>query len=117
MSVAPLLTAIRDALRDAADAERAPGMQAYMKSMMPFRGVPMPSVRAIARSAAREHPLLTVDARQKNDAVEVIIAFKDPAVPVHTYYFEIHPRDLADPQCHVTAPASTWDAAGRRRPA
>jgi 3-methyladenine DNA glycosylase AlkD len=60
MSVAPLLTAIRDALRDAADAQRAPGMQAYMKSPMPFRGVPMPSVRAIAKAAARAYPLLTV---------------------------------------------------------
>jgi 3-methyladenine DNA glycosylase AlkD len=61
MSVAPLLTAIGDALRDAADAERAPGMQAYMKSPMPFRGVPMPSVRAITKAAARAHPLLTVE--------------------------------------------------------
>jgi len=61
MSVAPLLTAIRDALRDAADAQRAPGMQAYMKSPMPFRGVPMPAVRAITKAAARTHPLLTVE--------------------------------------------------------
>ena len=61
MSVAPLLTEIRDALRGAADTQRAPGMQAYMKSPMPFCGVPMPSVRAIAKAAARAHPLLTVD--------------------------------------------------------
>lgn len=60
MSVAPLLTAIRDALRDAADAQRAPGMQAYMKSPMPFRGVPMPTVRSVTKAAARAHPLLTV---------------------------------------------------------
>lgn len=32
-----------------------------MKSPMPFRGVPMPSVRAITKAAARAHPLLTVD--------------------------------------------------------
>jgi 3-methyladenine DNA glycosylase AlkD len=61
MSVAPLVAAIRDALLEAADAERAPGMQAYMKSPMPFRGVPMPSVRSIAKAAARAHPLLTID--------------------------------------------------------
>ena len=61
MSVAPLVAAIREGLRDAADAERAPSMQAYMKSPMPFRGVPMPSVRAITKAAARAHPLLTVD--------------------------------------------------------
>jgi 3-methyladenine DNA glycosylase AlkD len=61
MSVAPLVSAIREALRDAADAERAPGMQAYMKSPMPFRGVPMPTVRSITKAAARAHPLLTLD--------------------------------------------------------
>ena len=61
MSVAPLISAIRDALRDASDAERAPGMQAYMKSPMPFRGVPMPSVRAITKTAVRAHPLLSLD--------------------------------------------------------
>ncbi len=45
-----------------------------------------------------EHPLVTFDARAKDDAVEVFIRprFTDP--PVHTYVFEIHPRDLDDPQ-------------------
>lgn len=56
-----------------------------------------------------EHPLLTFDARQKNDAVEVVIAFKDPDVPVHTYYFEIHPRDLADPQFEWTFQRQLYD--------
>jgi hypothetical protein len=45
-----------------------------------------------------EHPLLAFDARPKAEAVEVIIRFKDPSVPVHTYYFELHPRDLDNPQ-------------------
>ncbi len=45
-----------------------------------------------------EHPLVEFDARDKGEAVEVIIRprFSDP--PVHTYYFELHPRDLDDPQ-------------------
>ena len=60
MSVAPLVAAIRDALRQAADADRAPGMQAYMKSSMPFRGVPVPAVRSITKAAVRAHPLLTL---------------------------------------------------------
>jgi 3-methyladenine DNA glycosylase AlkD len=60
MSVAPLVSAIREALRDAADAERAPTMQAYMKSTMPFRGVQVPRVRQITKAAARAHPLLTL---------------------------------------------------------
>ncbi len=45
-----------------------------------------------------EHPLLAFDAHAKGDAVEVSIRFKDPAVKVHTYYFEIHPRDLENSQ-------------------
>ena len=45
-----------------------------------------------------EHPLLDFSARAKGDAVEVIIQFKDRSVPVHTYYFELHPRDLDHPQ-------------------
>jgi 3-methyladenine DNA glycosylase AlkD len=61
MSVAPLLSAIRDALVEAADADRAPGMQAYMKSAMPFRGVPVPSVRSIVKAAVRAHPSLALE--------------------------------------------------------
>lgn len=44
---------IRTALRSRADPARAPGQQAYMKSAMPFLGIPVPEVRRIARSCAR----------------------------------------------------------------
>ena len=45
-----------------------------------------------------QHPLLEFDARQKSDGVEVIIYFRKPVVPVHTYYFDLHARDLDHPQ-------------------
>ncbi|KRC66594.1 DNA alkylation repair protein [Aeromicrobium sp. Root236] len=61
MSAAPLVSQIRDALRAAADDERAPRMQAYMKSEMPYLGVPMPAVRAITKAALRAQPLRTLD--------------------------------------------------------
>ncbi len=51
-----LITAIRDGLRAAADASRAPQMQAYMKSAMPYLGVPMPGVRHIVRDAVQACP-------------------------------------------------------------
>ncbi len=41
-----------------------------------------------------EHPLLDFSARAKGEGVEVTIQFKDKSVPVHTYYFDLHPRDL-----------------------
>src|SRR5215471_10828792 len=45
-----------------------------------------------------EHPLLTFEAADKGQGVEVTINFKNPPVPVHTYTFELHPRDLDHPQ-------------------
>ena len=37
-------------------------------------------------------------ARAKGEGVEVLINFRNPPVPVHTYNFEFHPRDLDHPQ-------------------
>jgi 3-methyladenine DNA glycosylase AlkD len=42
---------IRDGLAARADPARAPHMQAYMKSTMPYRGVPTPALRALCRQA------------------------------------------------------------------
>lgn len=57
-----------------------------------------------------EHPLLNFSARTKGDGVEVIIKFKDASVPVHTYYFELHPRDLDDPQFEWSFQRQLYDA-------
>ena len=54
--------------------------------------------RVLAQLRLYEHPLFVFDARAKGEAVEVIIKFKNPELPVHTYYFELHPRDLDHPQ-------------------
>ncbi len=51
-----LIAAITSALADAADPARAPKMQAYMKSAMPYLGVPVPSVRTIVRAEAKQRP-------------------------------------------------------------
>jgi hypothetical protein len=48
--------------------------------------------------ALYDHPLLAFEARQKGEGVEVFINFKEPPVPVHTYVFELHPRDLESSQ-------------------
>jgi hypothetical protein len=45
-----------------------------------------------------EHPLLRFDARQKGEGVEVAIALREPRPGIHTYYFDVHPRDLDSPQ-------------------
>jgi DNA alkylation repair enzyme len=50
------VNAIRRELR-AADPAKAPGMQAYMKSAMPYHGVQTPALRRICRRLFDEHPL------------------------------------------------------------
>ena len=55
----PLVAAIRAGLSAAADPARAKGAQAYMKSEMPFRGVPSPEQKRLWREVFAAHPLET----------------------------------------------------------
>jgi 3-methyladenine DNA glycosylase AlkD len=52
-----LVDAVRRALREAADPAKAPGMQAYMKSALPFHGVQAPAQRRIFRAVFADHPV------------------------------------------------------------
>jgi 3-methyladenine DNA glycosylase AlkD len=52
-----LIEAVRRALADHADPAKAPRIQAYMKSAMPYRGVMMPVQRQIWRQVFGTHPL------------------------------------------------------------
>ncbi len=52
-----LVQSIRAALADAGDATRAPAMQAYMRSAMPYRGVSAVPLRALCREVLDAHPL------------------------------------------------------------
>jgi 3-methyladenine DNA glycosylase AlkD len=45
-----LLPKLRKALRQAGDPARAPAMQAYMKSAMPYHGVPTPLLRKLCKA-------------------------------------------------------------------
>ncbi len=51
-----LIEAVREALTTAADPERARRMQAYMKSTMPFLGVPSPTVKREMTALAKRYP-------------------------------------------------------------
>ena len=52
-----LVTDVRDRLRAAADPAKAPRMQAYMKSTMPYLGVSSQPHKLVCREAFAEHPL------------------------------------------------------------
>ncbi len=66
--------------------------------------------RVLSQLCLYEHPLLNFSARAKGEGVEVIIKFKDENVPVHTYYFDLHPRDLDDPQFEWSFQRQLYDA-------
>ena len=66
--------------------------------------------RVLAQLRLYEHPLLNFSARAKGEGVEVIIKFKDESVPVHTYYFDLHPRDLDHPQFEWSFQRQLFDA-------
>ncbi len=59
-----LIASIRRALAEVADRERAAGMQAYMKSSMPFYGVRMPVLRRVSKQVIDEHPFPVREAWQ-----------------------------------------------------
>ena len=52
-----LLDRLRAALRNHADPAKAPIMQAYMKSVMPYLGIQTPVHRRLCRETFRAHPL------------------------------------------------------------
>src|SRR2546423_4944811 len=54
-----LIDALRRQLAAVADANKAPAMQAYMKSAMPYYGVPAPVLRGVLKTVFAEHPLAT----------------------------------------------------------
>jgi 3-methyladenine DNA glycosylase AlkD len=56
-----LIAALRKELQTAADPAKAPAMQGYMKSAMPYYGVNSPGVRAITRALFAAHPLAGAD--------------------------------------------------------
>jgi 3-methyladenine DNA glycosylase AlkD len=56
-----LVAAVRAALRAVADPGRAPAMQAYMKSSMPYLGVTSPVARATLTPLFRAHPIADRD--------------------------------------------------------
>ena len=55
--VHPIITAIREDLRKAANPQKAREMQAYMKTDQPFYGVPAPERRRLFRAATKKHPI------------------------------------------------------------
>lgn len=66
--------------------------------------------RVRAHLALYEHPLLTFSATDASGSMEIAIDLKNSTVPVHTYRFSIHPRDLEHPQFEWNLQRQIYDA-------
>ena len=66
--------------------------------------------RILAQLRLYEHPLLTFNAQAKGDTVEVSIQLTHCDIPVHTYLYELHPRDLDHPQFEWQFQRQLYDA-------
>ncbi len=91
-------------------------MEIEHRSLLNLYNASMPSTsnarleRVLSQLKLYEHPLLSFSAKAKGEGVEVLIQFKDPKVPVHTYSFDLHPRDLDDPQFEWSFQRQLYDA-------
>ena len=66
--------------------------------------------RVLRQLRLYEHPLLTFEASAKADGVEVLIQLQHCTVPVHTYTWELGPRDLDHPQFEWQFQRQLYDA-------
>jgi len=56
-----------------------------------------------------EHPLMEFSAQEHGDGVQIVIQARNISVPVHTYYIDLHPRDLESPQLQWTLERQIYD--------
>lgn len=66
--------------------------------------------RVLAQLRLYEHPLVSFAARAKGEGVEVLIQIQHCTVPVHTYTYELQPRDLDHPQFEWQFQRQLYDA-------
>lgn len=55
------------------------------------------------------HPLLDFSVRDQNGRIELVIDLKHKPPEIHTYYLELHPRDLASSQFPWTLQRLIYD--------
>lgn len=110
-----LVAAVRQTLAEHADPTRAPQMQAYMKSALPYRGVGLPKVRALTRTVYDARPL-----RDRREWEAAVRALWDDAEYREEWYAAIaltgHRRyaGYQDPQAlplyeHLIVAGAWWD--------
>jgi 3-methyladenine DNA glycosylase AlkD len=112
---AALAQQVRARLESVGDPERAPDMQAYMKSAMPFRGVSAPMVRAVCRELFNAHRLPDVQAWR--DAVTALwddAEYREERYAAlllagHRFYVAHQTPDTLPLYRHMVVTGAWWD--------
>jgi 3-methyladenine DNA glycosylase AlkD len=111
----PLVVRIRSDLRAARNDERALKQRAYMKSSLPFYGVPAPDVRRITRRALLAHPPAT-----SSEMVDVVTTLWDGVTHREEWYCALavlmarrhaswRSPNLMDMYDHMIVTGAWWD--------
>ena len=110
-----LLTSLRTSIAEAGDPARAPQMQRYMKSLMPFRGVSAVPLRALCREVLDHHRL-----PDRPTWLATLLALWDEAsfreeryaalaLARHRYYRPFQAPDLLDIHQYLVRTGAWWD--------
>lgn len=110
-----LVEEVRRRLAEAADPEKAPAMQAYMRSAMPFRGVTAVPLKALCREVLAAYPLST--AAQWRGAVLALwddAAYREEryaaiALTGHRLYRSWQTPEQLDLYRHLVETGAWWD--------
>lgn len=110
-----LVEEVRRRLAEAADPAKAPAMQAYMKSAMPFRGVPAAPLRALCRAVFTAYPLSSAAAWRAavlalwDEAAYREERYAATALTGHRRYRAWQTPDQLDLYRHLVETGAWWD--------
>jgi 3-methyladenine DNA glycosylase AlkD len=115
LTMPDLVDELRRRIAGAADPARAPQMQAYMKSALPFRGVSSVPLRAITRAVVPAHPLPDRSAWESavlelwDDAAYREERYAALAVAGHRLYRVHRDPSALDLYRHLVVTGAWWD--------
>jgi 3-methyladenine DNA glycosylase AlkD len=110
-----LVRLVRRRIAEAADPDRAPGMQAYMKSTMPYRGVPAAPLRTILTEVLAAHPLPDRSGWESgvralwDDAAYREERYAAMALASHRLYRPYRDPAALDLYAHLVVTGAWWD--------
>jgi 3-methyladenine DNA glycosylase AlkD len=110
-----LIDEVRRSLREVADPAKAPAMQAYMKSAMPYYGAPAPLTKRVFAQVLHDHPLgdreswLATISALWNDATHREEWYAALALAGHQRYLDYQDPETLDLYRELVVSGAWWD--------